>query len=63
MGRASYQNIDNIVIGNKKAVSLTLVKKNHKKVRMCVPVGATFSPQSTAYSLPKPVRETLRLKI
>lgn len=63
MGRASYQHIDNIVIGDKRAVSLSLVKKNHKKVTVCVPVGATFSPGQSTYSAPKPVRPILKLKI
>jgi hypothetical protein len=63
MGRASYQNHNHIVIGPSKVVCLSLVKKNHKKVKVCVVAGgATFSPQSTPYSQPKPVRKTLGIK-
>ena len=56
MGRASYQNIDNIVIGNKGDVPISLVKKNHKPVKVCV--GTTF----TATSFDRPKKPILRIK-
>lgn len=61
MARASYQHIDNIRIG-KGPVSISLVKKNHKKIKVCLK-GADFPSGPTSYSILKPIRPKLKLKL